>query len=149
MKKTALFLVSILLISVSSLHAQSSQDQKKPKDVLEMASEEADRLGSVLRLEDWQIFYVDSILQTNLKGMENDIKKLGESRVSMEDLYLRVQDEWGEKTDNAFRKIFTEEQWKRYLRSGAQRAIKEREKRKKEMEDSNREIMRMKEEGEL
>lgn len=149
MRRTVFFLFLSLLISVSTIHAQNRQGQKKPADVLEMASAEADRLGSVLRLEDWQIFYVDSILQNNLKGMEDDIKKLGESRVSMEDLYFRVQDEWGEKTDDAFRKIFTEEQWKRYLRSGAQRAIKEREKRRKEMEASDREIMRMKEEGEL
>ena len=32
-------------------------------DIEELVAEEAERLGNLLKLEDWQLFYVDSILQ--------------------------------------------------------------------------------------
>ena len=78
----------------TDLKAQNTQEEKK--DITELAAQQADNLGERLGLEDWQVFYVDSILQTNLKGMEDDIKKLSEMKITMTDIYLAVQDEWSE-----------------------------------------------------
>lgn len=125
-----------------ALSAQNQSQNEKPKSIEEIATERADALGVKLRLEYWQVFYVDSILQTNLKGLEEDFKRLKESHVSMDDIYIDIQDKWMEKTDQAFKKIFTEEQWKRYLASGARRTIKEREKRAREKQESSLEILK-------
>ena len=128
-------------------HAQNQQE--KPKTTEEMAAQQADLLGERLNLEYWQVFYVDSILRTNFKGMEEDIKRLGAMNVSMESLYMEVQDKWGEKTDEAFKKLFTDEQWKKYLTTGAKKAIKEREKRKKAREQNNAELQDRLDEGKI
>jgi hypothetical protein len=66
--------------------------------------------------------------------METEFKNLSDSKVSNLDLYFRVQDKWKERTDSLYKTIFTEEQWNRYLKSGAAREIKAREKRKAKME---------------
>ena len=145
MKHTLILALTVTLgltFSHQALYAQNQSQNEKPKSIEEIATERADALGVKLRLEYWQVFYVDSILQTNLKGLEEDFKLLKETHVSMEDIYLDVQDKWMEKTDQAFKQLFTPEQWKRYLASGARRAIKEREKRAKEKQKSSIEILK-------
>lgn len=129
----------------TDLKAQNTQEEKK--DITELAAQQADNLGERLGLEDWQVFYVDSILQTNLKGMEDDIKKLSEMKITMTDIYLAVQDEWAEKTDAAFRKLFNEDQWKKYLSTGARKAMKDRERRAKERQKSDATLQEREKEG--
>ena len=143
----SLALTAALACIWTGSHAQNQQE--KPKTTEEMASQQADLLGERLNLEYWQVFYVDSILRTNFKGMEEDIKRLGAMNVSMESLYMEVQDKWGEKTDEAFKKLFTDEQWKKYLTTGAKKAIKEREKRKKAREQNNAELQDRLDEGRI
>ena len=150
MKIAAVLAVSITVacLAHTGLSAQNQQ-QEKPKSVEEMAAEQADLLGERLGLEYWQVFYVDSILTANFKGMEEDIKRLGESRVSMESIYFEVQDRWAEKTDSAFMKLFNEEQWKKYMSSGARKAKKERDRRAKERMQSKLELQERMGEGKL
>ena len=143
----SLALTAALACIWTGSHAQNQQE--KPKTTEEMAAQQADLLGERLNLEYWQVFYVDSILRTNFKGMEEDIKRLGAMNVSMESLYMEVQDKWGEKTDEAFKKLFTDEQWKKYLTTGAKKAIKEREKRKKAREQNNAELQDRLDEGRI
>ena len=143
----SLALTAALACIWTGSHAQNQQE--KPKTTEEMAAQQADLLGERLNLEYWQVFYVDSILRTNFKGMEEDIKRLGAMNVSMESLYMEVQDKWGEKTDEAFKKLFTDEQWKKYLTTGAKKAIKEREKRKKAREQNNAELQDRLDEGKI
>ena len=143
----SLALTAALACIWTGSHAQNQQE--KPKTTEEMAAQQADLLGERLNLEYWQVFYVDSILHTNFKGMEEDIKRLGAMNVSMESLYMEVQDKWGEKTDEAFKKLFTDEQWKKYLTTGAKKAIKEREKRKKAREQNNAELQDRLDEGKI
>jgi hypothetical protein len=45
-----------------------------------------------------------------------------------------ISDKWEDETYNAFRKILTDEQWKKYLKGGASRAKKARELRAKKRE---------------
>ena len=114
-----------MIFSVSAL----AQQQEKP-DVNQQAEEEADRLQRVLDLEDWQVFYVDSTLKHDLSAIMAEYEKLQDSKVNNISLYQSVQDKWMEQIDVTYKKIFTEKQWAAYLKSGAGKAIKAREKRK-------------------
>lgn len=111
-----------------------AQEPQKEYDTAELAAKEADRLAELLKLEDWQVFYVDSTLVANYEGMDEELRSLQKAKVSNTDLYVAVQDKWMEKTDESYRKIFDEGQWQNYLKNGAARAQKQREKRKAKAE---------------
>lgn len=140
--------VAAFLLCHGRAVAQQQQDQQ-PKDVSEIAAERAEKLGSLLGLEEWQVYCVDSTLYHNLKAMEDKYKELTEAKVMGQDIYLKVQDEWGERTDEAFRKIFTDGQWDKYLRSGGQREIKARERREKERRRADEALQKLMEKGKL
>ena len=120
--------LSVLLL-LTGLNV-SAQEQEKPKDIYEQAEEEADRLQRVLDLEDWQVFYVDSTLKHDFPAMMAEYEKLRSSKVSNTSLYIAVQDKWMDQIDATYKKIFNEQQWAAYLKSGAAKAQKAREKRK-------------------
>lgn len=105
-----------------------AQEQKKP-DMMEQAEKEADRLQNLLDLDDWQVFYVDSTLKYNYSAMVAELEEMSSAKVSNSSMYLAVQDKWLEKTDSAYMRLFTEEQWALYLKNGAARARKARAKR--------------------
>ena len=42
---------------------------------------------------------------------------------------MRVQDKWMEQMYQSYKKVFTEEQWNKYLKAGAQRDKRNRDKR--------------------
>ena len=107
----------------------SAQQPEQP-DMMERIEQEADRLQRVLDLEDWQVFYVDSILKHDYTAMMAEADKLRAAKVANTSLYVEVNDRWMEKIDAAYRKIFTDEQWAAYLKQGAGKAQKARAKRK-------------------
>ena len=112
--------------------AQSLFAQQKPEepDIYEQIELEADRLQRVLELEDWQVFYVDSTLKHDYPAMQAEVMKLAEAKVANRDMYIMVQDKWMEQIDATYKRIFTPEQWAAYLKQGAAKAQKAREKRK-------------------
>ena len=122
-----LFIMTVCLFLGS--FAASAQEQKQP-DIYEQAEAEADRLQRLLDLEDWQVFYVDSTLKHDYPAMIAEYDKLRNSKVSNSSMYLAVQDKWMEQIDNTYKKIFNPKQWAAYLKSGAAKMQKAREKRK-------------------
>lgn len=128
--------VPSLLIVVLSMFFSLSALAQQPEgpDVSEQAETEADRLQRALDLEDWQVFYVDSTLKHDLSAIMEEYQKLQSSKVGNISMYQMVQDKWMEQIDNSYKQIFTEEQWADYLKSGAAKAIKAREKRKAKAE---------------
>lgn len=117
----------------TALVASAQQQPEKP-DVYEQAELEADRLQRVLDLEDWQLFYVDSTLKHDLPAMMAEIEGLRAAKVSNSSMYIAVQDKWLEHIDETYRKIFNDEQWAAYLKNGAAKAKKARDKRKAKAE---------------
>ena len=109
--------------------------QPEEPDMYEMAEKEADRLQRLLDLEDWQVFYVDSTLKHDYPAMIAEYKELQSSKVSNTSLYQSVNDKWLEKIDATYKRIFTEKQWAAYLKSGAAKAQKARDKRKAKMQN--------------
>ena len=111
----------------------AAQQQKQP-DVFEQAEMEADRLQRVLDLEDWQVFYVDSTLKHDFPAMMAEYEQLKSSKVENVSMYQMVQDKWMEQIDATYKRIFTEPQWKAYLKQGASKAQKARAKRRAKAE---------------
>ena len=123
----------LVLITIPSLTAVAQEQGEQP-DVFEQAEMEADRLQRVLDLEDWQVFYVDSTLKHDFPAMMAEYDKLKASKVSNTSLYIAVQDKWMDQIDATYKRIFSEQQWAAYLKSGAAKAQKARAKRKAKAE---------------
>lgn len=130
MKSNTLTGTAFLIIALMSFCMVSNAQQPEEPDIFEQAEAEADRLQRVLDLEDWQVFYVDSTLKHDFPAMIAEYDVLRQSKVSNTSMYQSVQDKWMEKIDSSYRRIFTETQWRAYLKSGAAKAQKAREKRR-------------------
>ena len=128
MKQT--FTAIILALLFCQPVALKAQDEKKQPTMEELATKEADRLFELLDLEDWQLFYVDSTLQHDYAAMDAELKDLQRAKVGNTDLYVAAQDRWVEQIEKKYKEIFTDAQWAKYLKSGAARAQKAREKRR-------------------
>lgn len=122
-KKT--IIAALALAASLGLYAQEPQEP----DFYELAEKETERLQRVVKLEDWQVFYVDSILVHDYMAMNEDLQKLQANKISNASIYQSVQDKWFEQIDNSFRRFFTDEQWTLYLKQGAAKAQKARAKR--------------------
>lgn len=128
MKLKIVTLVAFAVISITG--AVDAHAQQEGPDIYERAESEADRLQRVLELEDWQVFYVDSTLKHDYPAMIAEYDQLRSSKVSNSSIYQAVQDKWMEQIDATYKRIFTDEQWATYLKSGAAKAQKARDKRK-------------------
>ena len=116
----------VLSLLCAALRAQEPEREPSLEEKCEM---ETDRLQALLELEDWQAFYVDSILQNNYSHMQAELYGLRDSKVENVDLYVSVRDKWNQLTYDAFSKVFNEDQWNRYLKSGTGKEMKLRQKR--------------------
>ena len=123
-------LITDLLSITAGAVSLFAQEQKDAPDMIEIAEKEADRLQHLLDLEDWQVFYVDSTLKHDFPAMQEEIMKLQSAKVSNSSMYVTVQDKWMERIDNSYRKFFSTAQWEAYMKSGAAKLQRAREKRK-------------------
>ena len=136
MKRFACLSRVLLLFALMTMPALAAdaQEQEEQPDIFEQAEMEADRLQRVLDLEDWQVFYVDSTLKHDFPAMMAEYDKLKASKVANTSIYMAVQDKWMDQIDATYKRIFTEQQWAAYLKSGAAKAQKARAKRKAKAE---------------
>ena len=104
-------------------------DEKAEKELREYIDKQVESLGETLELEDWQMFYVDSILTHDYTAMRDEIKSMSASKVSNSALYERVQDKWTEQTYQALIGLMDDEQAAKYNKMGAARDKKARDKR--------------------
>ena len=129
-KAIKFFGISVLLLLPMWLGAQPPQNEEAElKQLREMIDKAVDTYESQLGLEVWQTFYLDSILTHDYEAMRQELKGLSDAKVGNSDAYVRVQDKWAEQMYNALQKVFNEEQWAKYLKSGAARDKKSRDKR--------------------
>lgn len=135
-------LAALLLLPVPS-GAQSQQPQtpeEAEKKLMEFIDKEVSRLSEQLALEYWQEFYVDSTLTHDYHAMQDEIKGLSEAKVGNVDLYQYVQDKWMDRIDNTYERIFTGEQYSKYLKSGGARRQKDRAKRRAKAEKASAQL---------
>ena len=129
-KAIKIFGITALLFLPLWLGAQQPQDEEKElKELYDAIQVEVDNYTNTLDLEVWQTFYLDSILTHDYMAMRDELKGLRDSKMTNTDLYQQTRDKWNEKIYNALEKVFNEEQWAKYLKTGAAREKKSRDKR--------------------
>ncbi len=107
-------LMLAITLSATALKAQEQEEQKSPE---EMALEEADRLEEMLVLQPHQTFYIDSILQHDMRALHDELQQLQMSGTREYVAFKQVRDKWIARIDSAYKKVLTEEQWMQYCRS--------------------------------
>ena len=115
--------VLALCLSVLAAKAQNAGPQtpeQQEKQMLEFVDKEVQRLSTMLELEYWQEFYVDSTLTHDLKAMSAELESMQKAKVENRDLYVTVQDKWMQQIDNSYKRFFTPEQWAKYWKSGGE-----------------------------
>lgn len=126
-----------MLLPLCLCAQQPVSDEAAEKQLREAIDKQIDEYTRTLGLEDWQVFYLDSILVHDYGAMNDELKGLTKAKVSNSDYYVLVQDKWMEKMYTATRKVLDEEQWAKYLKSGAARSKKARDKRESKRNKSN------------
>ncbi len=79
--------------------------------------DEADRLEEMLELEPHQTFYIDSILQHDMRAMHDEMQMLQLAGTREYTAFKQVRDKWLLQIDSAYRKVLTNYQWMVYQRS--------------------------------
>ncbi len=128
-----LSVIPVLCLSVFVAAGQNQQPQtpeQKEKQIIEAIDKEVQRLSSLLELEYWQEFYVDSILTHDYHAMTKELEEMQTAKVENRDLYIAVQDKWMQQIDDSYKRYFNEDQWNKYWKSGGKRAQEGRNKRK-------------------
>ena len=122
-------IAALLLLPFLAGAQQPQSEEEELKQLREVIDKTVAAYETQLRLEDWQSFYVDSILTHDYDALRLELKALREAKVSNVDIYQVTQDKWAEQIYNALQKVFDEDQWAKYLKSGAARDKKARDKR--------------------
>ena len=128
-KATKLFATIALLSLAVCAFGQNPEDPEEMRKFDEAIEKSVEHYEETLNLEDWQSFYMDSILRHDYTAMREEVMELNKSKVSNSDLYVQAQDKWAEAMYNGIHAILNEEQWAKYLKSGAAREKKARDKR--------------------
>lgn len=133
-KKTILSASMMLMMAIFPTRMAAQDAPSTPEEIekkrLEYIDKEKERLTSLLELEYYQEFWVDSVLTHDLAAMQEELSDLQKSKVSNYDMYIAVQDKWNQKIYDAYHRFMTEDQWAKYLKSGALREQQAREKRR-------------------
>ena len=119
----------IALMPITSRAQEQKSPEQQEKEIREAIDRELEKYSRMLDLDMAQEFYMDSILTHDYFAMREEIMEKNRARVSNTDLYVAVQDKWAEQIYQSFRKILDDEQWEKYLKSGAAREKKARDKR--------------------
>lgn len=129
-----LFFISIFMAVAGS--QAFAQDEFQPidpsqayKDTENIVAAFTKKMNLELKLEDWQLFLVDSVANANFFGKTEEMLDMNSRMISSSTLYQLASDKWDEKTYQAMHKILTEDQWKRYLKLGGERDKRQRDKR--------------------
>ena len=121
-----LFLTAVLLPAAAP-RALAQEPQEPNLD--EIINNQIENLTRLFKLDEVQVFFVDSILQNNYKGLQEEVNLTRKSGASNTETYQIISDKWMDRTDTALEKIFTEDQWGRYLKSTYGKEKKKRDKR--------------------
>ena len=120
----------LLPICATAQEQQAMDPEKEKKEFQEFIEKTVTKYEELYKLEDWQCFYVDSILSHDYTALKEEMEALGKNKVSTASLYVDAQDKWMEQISNSLKSVFTPEQWAKYLKYGEARAQKERTKRR-------------------
>ena len=123
------WITTLPLLPLWAVAQQPQSEEEELKQMREAIDATVENYEKLLDLEIWQTFYLDSILTHDYNALRDGLKDLRDAKISNSDAYSRVQDKWAEQIYVSLQKVFNEEQWQKYLKSGAARDKKSRDKR--------------------
>ena len=119
-----IFLFAFLSLSCPGAFAQDQEmDEEKRMD------ESIEQVLENLKLEAWQVFYLDSIMRHDYTALRDELKQLQAAKAANADLYNQAQDKWMEQMYVAFQGVLNDDQWAKYQKMGGAREKKARDKR--------------------
>ena len=119
----------LFLICTTLCNAQNGNAQSKPLTVDEQIAKQVDDMIDRYKLDDYQAFRIDTLLQNYIPVYQAAMKKVKDSGAAQVESYQMVLDYWGDFFDSQYQQIFTEKQWNLYMKSSAGREKKKRDKR--------------------
>ena len=125
------FVICLLFAAPVSAFSQdkAKEEADREKQFRDNIEQIVLKYEELLHLESWQTFYLDSILTHDYTAMSEELKALGKSKVENPDIYQTVRDNWFEQMYSAIHKVLNDEQWAKYLKNGAGKEKKARDKR--------------------
>jgi hypothetical protein len=130
LKRTSIALAAILIFIGGPLcRAQNGNAPAKPLTVDEQIAKQVDDLIDRYKLDDYQAFRIDTLLQHYVPVYHAAMQKVKDSGAAQVESYQMVLDYWADFFDTQYQQIFNEDQWKLYLKSAAGREKKKRDKR--------------------
>ena len=127
MNRKLLILIAAALFFVAAPRS-FAQEQQEP-DIDQVIQNQLDNLTKMFKLDEVQVFFVDSILQYNFHALSDEFAETRKTGASNSDTYQAISDKWMAATDDAFERIFTPEQWAKYMKSSYGKEKKRRDKR--------------------
>lgn len=109
--------------------AQQGNGQQKELSFDEAVAKQVEDMVSRYKLDDYQAFKLDTLLQHYAPIYNEAMQKVKASGASQMASYQSVMDKWADFFDTEYQKIFTEKQWKLYMKSAAGSEKKKRDKR--------------------
>lgn len=108
-----------------------AQQTNTPKELSfeEIIAKQVEDMVERYKLDDYQAFKLDTLLQHFAPIYNAEMKRVKDSGAAQSASFQSVTDKWADFFDNEYQKIFSEEQWNRYLKSSAGREKKKRDKR--------------------
>ena len=119
----------LLSLGTNPCNAQQQNDPQPAPDYDEIAAKQVNDLIDRYKLDDYQAFKVDTLLQHYVPIYNEALRRVRNSGASQIESYQKVVDFWGDFLDSEYQKIFTEAQWKLYMKSPAGKEKKKRDKR--------------------
>lgn len=120
---------ALMAASLSGFGQAPLSQEEREKMLYEAIDKEIERYSGMLELEDWQIFMIDSTLSHDLRAMTDELSALSTAKVSNASAYQATQDKWTEAIYQSYMRILNPAQQKKYLKAGAEKAKKNRDKR--------------------
>ena len=114
----------LIFMGTTLCRAQGSNAQQKPLSVEEQITKQVDELIDRYKLDDYQAFRVDTLLQHYVPIYHAAMKKVKDSGAAQVESYQMVLDYWADFFDSQYQQIFDEKQWSLYMKSASGRERK-------------------------
>ncbi|MBO7585217.1 MAG: hypothetical protein J6T09_06060, partial [Bacteroidales bacterium] len=119
----------LFCLSTNICRAKMQDEPQNEPNWDEVVAKQVNELIDRYKLDDYQAFKVDTLLQHYIPIYNEELRRVRSAGASQIQSYQRVVDIWGDFFDTEYQKIFTEEQWKLYMKSFAGKEKRKRDKR--------------------
>ncbi|MCQ2177801.1 MAG: hypothetical protein MJY42_02820 [Bacteroidales bacterium] len=128
--KKLLAVPALLLCIFCSAQEQEPVDEAtRERQFREAIDKQITRMEDILKLEDWQVFYLDSIYTHDYTCLKDELDALQKKGMRNNSAYERARDKWMEQIYQAMHGVLDENQWNKYLKMGEAKNKKDRDKR--------------------